>query len=406
MLTRVIQVLIAGIILTTVGTASYFGGVEHGRRAAAQPIAGPPALQGQPSQEESDVFRVFWEAWNLVDREFYNQQSIDHTKMTYGAIKGMLETLDDPYTNFANPVHGQVTEEDMRGSFDGIGVVVEVKDKKLTVVAPQEDSPGARAGIKPGDIIVKVDGQDTEKLNLLEAVALIRGPRGSKVTLTIVREGEPAPLEIQVTRAEIKVVNVRTRMLEGDVAYVKLNGFAVPTGQQLADAVRQATSQKPKGLILDLRNNPGGLLNTAVEIAAVFMRDGVVLHEDGRDGSSRSVPVRRGRNTGVATEQPMVVLVNKGSASASEIVAGALQDNGRAILVGEATFGKDTVQNVHDLSDKSSVRITIARWATPKRQEIHQKGLQPDIEVKLTEEDLKNGVDPQLMRAVEYLLGR
>lgn len=406
MLVKAVQILIAAILVTTVGAASYFGGYEAGRRSTT-PVAAPatttPAQEAGNLDADSPYFKVFWEAWHLVDKEFYDRSAVDYTKMTYGAIKGMLESLNDPYTSFATPSHAQITEEDMRGSFDGIGVVVEIKDKKLTVVAPQEGSPGEKAGIKPGDVITAVDGRDVSDLTLLEAVSLIRGPRGTVVRLTIVREGEPSPLELEVTRAEIKIVNVKVKDLGDGVAYVKLNGFAAPTAYELNDAVKRIVSQKPKGLVLDLRNNPGGLLQTSVDVASIFLREGVVLYEDQRDGESIPFNVKRGA---VAADVPLVVLINKGSASASEIVAGALQDNGRAVLVGEQSFGKDTVQNVHELSDKSSVRITIARWATPRRQDIHQKGLKPDIEVKLTEDDVKAGRDPQLDKAVEYLKNR
>ncbi len=405
MLVRVIQALIAAILVTTVGTASYFGGLEAGRRSVslgASPVASAPAAESPASLDENAEFKVFWEAWHLVDKEFYNQQSIDHKKMVYGAIKGMLESLDDPYTSFATPSHAQITEEDMRGSFDGIGVVVEMKDKKLTVVAPQEDTPGEKAGIKPGDVIVAVDGKKTADLTLLEAVAMIRGPRGTKVRLTIVREGQPNPLEIEVTRAEIKTVNVKAKDMGDSIAYVKLNGLAAPSARELSQAVKGVVDKKGKGIVLDLRNNPGGLLQSAVDIASIFMRDGVVLYEDQRDGKSIPFNVKKGA---IAPDIPLVVLINKGSASASEIVAGALQDSERAKLIGEQSFGKDTVQNVHELSDKSSVRITIAHWATPKRQDIHQKGLKPDIEVKYTEDDFKAGRDPQLDKAVEYLKG-
>lgn len=407
MLVRVVQTLIAAIVVTTVGAASYFGGFEAGRNSPTFIVA--PAATNQTAansvpEAEDPQFKVFWEAWQLVDREFYDPQAIDHQKMTYGAIKGMLEALDDQYTSFATPSHAQITDEDLRGSFDGIGVVVEMRDKKLTVVAPQEGTPGEKAGIKPGDVIVAVDGKDTINLSLLEAVSLIRGPRGTTVKLSIVRDGEPVPLDIAVTRSEIKIVNVKVKDLGDGVAYVKLGGFAAPTGRELSQAIRRIVDQKAKGLIFDLRNNPGGLLQTSVDVASIFMRDGVVLYEETRTGDSLPFDVKRG--AAVAPDIPMVVLINKGSASASEIVAGALQDNGRAVLVGENSFGKDLVQNVHELSDKSSVRITIARWATPNRQQIHEKGLTPDFAVEMTEDDVKAGRDPQLDKAIETLKSR
>ncbi|MBI4318626.1 MAG: S41 family peptidase [Chloroflexi bacterium] len=403
MLTKVIQVLIGAILITAVGAASYFGGWEQGRRATSPATASAAMPSGTSAAEIGDAFNVFWEAWSLVEKEFYKPDAVDAKKMTYGAVKGMLEALGDPYTSFATPAHAQINDEDIRGSFDGIGVVVEMRDKRLTVVAPQEDGPGAKAGVKPGDIIVRVDDKEITNMTLLEAVSLIRGPRGTKVRLTIIRTDERAPIVIEVTRAQIRVVNVRTKNLEDGIAYVKLNGFAATTSRELAQTLRQIVDQKPKALIFDLRNNPGGLLSTSVDIASLFLREGVILYEEHRDGSSTPFYARR---NAVAPDVPMIILVNKGSASASEIVAGALQDHGRAILIGEPTFGKDSIQNVHELSDKSSVRITIARYSTPKRQDFHEKGLQPDIEIKLTEDDLKNDRDPQLQRAIEFLQGR
>ncbi|MCL5961360.1 MAG: S41 family peptidase [Chloroflexi bacterium] len=399
MLMRAIKLTVVAFLLAGVASTSYFAGLENGRKSASAsvsvPVSANQTQEGQPSE-----FGVFWEAWQLVNKEYLNSSAIDSTKMTYGAVKGMIEALDDPYTSFATPQHAAINEADMKGSFDGIGVEVELRDNKLTVVSPLDESPGAKAGIKPGDVIAKVDDKKTADLSLLEAVSLIRGPRGSTVTLTIIREGESDPLIIQVVRAEIKSVRVRSRMLDGGIAYVKLNGFATPSAGDLSQAVKTLMQQKPKGLILDLRNNPGGLLYSAVDVASIFLREGVVLHEESRDGSSTPFKVKKGA---IAADVPMAVLINKGSASASEIVAGALQDSGRAVLIGENSFGKDTVQNVHELSDKSSLRITIARWRTPNKQEIHEVGLRPDIEVKYTVEDMQAGLDTQLDKAEEYL---
>ena len=398
MLVRAMKMVVVAFLVVGVGTASYFGGYESGRNSSVPTISvsAPAPKDGEPFQ-----FGVFWEAWQLVQKEYYRDSAVDPTKLTYGAIKGMIDALGDPYSSFATPEHAKINEEDMRGSFDGIGVVVELRDKKLTVVAPSaDDSPGAKAGIKPGDVIVKVDDRETANMTLLEAVSFIRGPRGTKVRLTIVREGEAEPLVIEIVRQEIKSVLVRSNLLEGGIGYVKMNGFASPTAAELTQAVKKLMQQNPKALILDLRDNPGGLLYTAVDVASIFLREGVVLYEEARDGTTTPLNVKKGA---IAPDIPMVVLINKGSASASEIVAGALQDHGRAILVGENSFGKDTVQNVHELSDKSSVRITIARWLTPKKQEIHEVGLAPDIKVELTAEHMKAGQDPQLDAAVEYL---
>ncbi|MGQ9676932.1 MAG: S41 family peptidase [Chloroflexota bacterium] len=393
---RFLRVIVAALVIAAFGGGSYAAGYYSALQVAGPTAPATPAVVAdQPEQ-----FKLFWEAWNLVQKDFYKPDALDPTELTYGAIRGMLSSLKDDHTGFASPSLSQVADEDIRGSFDGIGVSVEMRDGLITVVAPIEGSPGEAAGIKPGDVIIKVDGRETASLTLLEAVALIRGPRGTTVELTIMRPGELHPLILRVTRAEIKVETVKTKMLDGNIGYVKITSFSEPTANLLADKLKPLMDQKPVGLILDLRNNPGGLLDASVDVASQFMSDGVVLYQRDRQNEKKPHPVKKG---GLATNIPMVVLINKGSASASEITAGALQDSGRAKLIGEPSFGKDTVQNVHHLSDKSTVRITVSQWLTPKEQDIHEKGLQPDIVVPLTEEDYLAQRDPQLERAQEYL---
>lgn len=386
-----------------VGSGAYVAGYSHGQRGASVAVGATPVASPTPTGGIQSRFEVFWEAWRIVEGEFYDQSAVSYEKITYGAIRGMLESLGDPHTGFANPTIARISDEDMRGTFDGIGVQVEMKEGKLTVVAPMEGTPGEKAGIRPGDVIAMVDETDTAQLSLMEAVGRIRGPRGTAVKLTIRREGVAEPIVVEVVRAEIRPVNVRARMLDGSVGYVKLNSFTENAGQDVRGAIRDLLGQRPKALILDLRNNPGGLLEASVDVTSQFLADGVVLYEQRRGSGQVPIRVKKG---GVATDLPLAVLVNKGSASASEIVAGALQDHGRAVIVGENTFGKDSVQNIHRLSDESSLRVTFARWYTPKRQEIRQKGLTPDLVVPLSEEDSRSGADPQLDRARESLLGR
>lgn len=396
---RYVRVLIAAVLLGIVIGGSYTAGYLSGTRTYSATLL-PPALSSATSTDKAEQFKVFWEAWDLVEKEFYDRTAVNATEMTYGAIAGMLASLKDPHTAFASPSISSITDEDMKGSFDGIGVNVEMKDGLVTVVTPIEGSPGEAAGIKPGDVIVKVDGRDTTTLPLLEVVALIRGPRDSVVELTLIRAGEPEPLVIRVKRAEIVVESVMAKMLDHDIAYVKLTSFAEPTADLLAKRLNELMAANPKGLILDLRNNPGGLLDAAVDVTSQFISEGVVLYQQSRDTEKMPHYAKSG---GVATSIPMAVLINKGSASASEITAGALQDVGRAKLIGEPSFGKDTVQNVHRLSDNSTVRVTISKWLTPKEQPIHDTGLRPDIVVPLTEEDYEARRDPQLDRAVEYV---
>ena len=391
------------VVLAFVGAGSYYAGYASGQ---GRPVPLPSVSTTPPSSPTLGLqsqFELFWEVWRIVDGEYYDRSALDHEQLTYGAIRGMLEVLRDPHTAFADPAVARISDEDMRGSFEGVGIQVEMKDGRLTVVAPLEGTPGHQAGIRPGDVILRVDDTDVTQLSLMEAVARIRGPRGTTVRLTMGRDGVSEPLVFEIVRAEIRPVNVRTRMLEGDIGYVKLNAFTTPAGQEVREALSDLLRQRPRALILDVRNNPGGLLQSAVDVCSLFLKEGVVLYEQRRDAEDIPHEVRPRMHV---TDLPMVVLVNGGSASASEIVAGALQDMGRATVIGERTFGKDSVQNVHRLSNGASLRVTFARWYTPKRQDVHEKGLVPDIVVRPAEEDIRAQRDPQLERAIAHLLGR
>ncbi len=380
--------LILLVALFAVSTGSYYAGLQQ--VLGGREIAPDPEIQSE--------FKIFWEAWELVESEYVDESTVDQREMTYGAIKGMLSSLEDANTRFSDPVDAVHVEEHIRGSFEGIGVRVEMRNGHLTVVAPLEDSPGEKAGLRGGDIISKVDGTDIGSLSLGESVRLIRGPRGTKVVLTIVRAGQP-PFDVEIERAEIKLRSVRGEML-GDIAYLKINNFNATSPDQLTSTMQELLAQEPVGLILDLRNNPGGLLSSAVHVTSQFLSGGVVLREERRDADPQVFAVQSG---GIATEIPMVVLVNSGSASASEIVAGALQDTGRAVLIGEKTYGKGTVQTLNRLSDGSILHLTIARWSTPDDRLIEKVGLEPDIAIELTDDDRASDRDPQLERAKQHL---
>ena len=403
---RPLRLLSAIIIVMAIGASSFAGGYVVGRDAPASggvlssSAEGPQSTAVAPPEAADRSFTVLEEAWRLIWQEYYKRTDVDPNKLSYGAIEGLVSSLGDPHTAFSTPQQARVDEDDLRGKFEGIGVTVEMREGKLTVVSPLADSPGARAGILPGDVIIQVDGRDIAGMDMLDAVALIRGPRGTTVKLTIMRGDEKTPRNFEVVREEIKLVSVQAKMLDGAIAYVSISSFGANTNSELVGELRSLLAQKPQGLVLDLRNNPGGLLDASVDVASQFLSEGVVLYEQ-RGGSERQAfEVKEG---GVAREIPMVVLINKGSASASEIVAGALQDHGRAKLVGERSFGKDTVQNVHTLSDQSSLRITVAQWFTPNSQDIHEKGLRPDVEVAVDEKALEEGRDVQLERAVQVV---
>ena len=381
------------LLVVMIAGASYFAG--FGTYWFISQFQAPP----MPAVSEPQQFKVFWEVWDIVEREFYGELPT-FQEMTYSAIRGMLGSLGDPNTVFIEPQLHELEETDLRGSFEGIGAVVTMEDGRLFVVFPIEGQPAVKAGIKAGDEIIKVDDKEIAGLSLAEAVLLIRGPRGTKVQLTVLREGEPEPLIFEVIRDRIETPTIAWKLLEEGIGYVRLSLLGERTKAELIQALRELEAEGMTALVLDLRNNPGGTLTASVEVASQFLKEGIVLYERDSEGHEQAFSVQRG---GLATEIPLVVLVNEGSASAAEIVAGAIQDHGRGVLIGERTFGKGFVQHAHELSDGSGLHVTVAIWLTPNRREIGDKGLLPDIVVPLTREDIAKGKDPQLDRALEYL---
>ncbi len=364
--------------------------------------ATPPA-PGQPLPQEEEVrqaFDIFWEAWQIVEREYYGELP-DPQQVTYGAIRGALQTLGDDYTSFIEPQIAHILREDASGTFEGIGALVRMNEHdRLEIVRPFEGQPADKAGLLPGDVIVAVDGVSIIGKGIYEAIGLIRGPEGTQVTLTIERPGQEGSFDVTITRARIQIPIVETRMIGEDIAYIRLAEFSAQATQQLRAGLITLLRGNPRGLILDLRDNPGGFLREAVDVADEFLPEGVILIERSSDGKTETY---RSTDAGLAQDIPLVVLINAGSASASEIVAGAIQDRGRGILVGEKTFGKGSVQLSHQLSDGSELRVTVARWFTPNDRAIHGVGLEPDVPVEITREDMTAGRDPQLDRAVELL---
>ncbi|MBN1659566.1 MAG: S41 family peptidase [Anaerolineae bacterium] len=346
------------------------------------------------------AFDLFWEAWELIQRDYYGDLPTEE-EMAYGAIRGAINTLGDPFTAFIEPDAAAINREDDTGSFEGIGAYVTMDEGRLMIVSTFKGQPAEEAGLRRGDIVMQVDDVVIENMNIYEAISLIRGPAGTMVRLLVFREGEE-PFEVEIVRASIDVPVVEYEMREDGIAYVQLLDFSTDASEKLADAVEEMLEQNPTGLVLDLRGNPGGWLNEAVLTTGLFLpRDSMALIERFKDGTERPYTTP---NRPVTTDLPMVVLVDGGSASASEIVAGALQDLGRAVLIGEQTFGKGSVQWPHELSNGAELRVTVARWFTPNDRAIHGEGLAPDVVVELTEDDFEAGLDPQLDRAVEYLL--
>jgi carboxyl-terminal processing protease len=368
------------------------------------PVSAPASTTAQPTavprnSTEAD-FAVFWEAWGFIKSEFIGKVP-DDTAMTYAAISGVVNTLGDTHTHFDEPLAAAMLQSDLNGSFEGIGATVEQKSGQIIIVAPIKGSPAEAAGVKPGDIIVKIDGQSTDNMNLNEAILHIRGPKGSKVTLTIVRLGASGPLDITITRDTISVSVVSQRMLDNNIAYLQLSEFSAPSSQAVDQALQTLLKNNPKGLVFDLRGNPGGYLQSAIEIGSEFISNSLILTEQEKNGNRTPHPALPG---GRATKIPVVVLIDKGTASASEILAGAIRDNKRGILIGEKSYGKGSVQVSDALSDKSHLTITIRHWLTPNGTDIDGAGVEPDFAVPFPEADRKGGRDPQLDRAVQYLL--
>jgi len=352
------------------------------------------------SGEEKNIdFSLFWDVWRRLENSFLDKKTLDSQNMYWGAIKGMVASLNDPYTVFLPPSENKQTKEDLSGEFEGIGVQLGYKDSQLAVVAPLKGTPAEIAGIKAGDLILKIEDKETGGITLPEAVKLIRGPKGTRVKLTLLHDGEKEPYEAIIIRDKIIVPSVELEFVDG-VAHLQLSRFGDKTGEEWEKAVEKILAKKEeiKGVIFDLRNNPGGYLSGAVFIASEFLDKGVVVQQEFASGVRESFSVNR---QGKLTKVKLVVLVNEGSASASEIVAGALQDYGRAKIVGQKTFGKGTIQEAQELKEGAGLHITTARWLLPKGRSIDEKGITPDFEVK---DDPKTEVDEQLKEGIKLLI--
>jgi carboxyl-terminal processing protease len=359
-------------------------------------------VDNQPTQTETDSLALYWEVWHRIEDQFYGQVPTS-TLATYGAIKGSLNTLNDPYTLFIEPEPAAQEKAQLEGQFGGIGAFIQRDEQNRPTLDPMPDQPAEKAGVQKGDILVAIDGVPiAAEMTNDDIVKLIRGEIGTKVTITVERAGAEKPLDITIERAPIETPSAQWRVLEQDpkIGYIQLTSFTERSNKELNKAFQELVEQGAEYYIFDLRSNGGGLLETAVDVASQFLRTGTVLREDRKNEGERVYEVRSG---GKALDQPLVVLVNGGTASASEIVAGALQDYERGTLIGEKTFGKGSVQLIYELSDKSRLHVTVAKWFTPNNNAIDGTGLKPDIEVLVTEEDRANNRDPQLERAIEFL---
>lgn len=350
----------------------------------------------------SDDLGVFWEAWSLIEGKFIGELPTAEQR-TYGAIRGSMEQLGDPYTVFVEPVARDAERESLRGTFGGIGAyITRPEDGGDVLLEPIPGNPAEAAGMLTGDVLVAVDGTTvTPDMTVEEIVDMIKGEKGTAVVLTVIHPDTTEPVDLEIVRDDILIPSVAYRLLEeAPIGYIQLTRFSGESANEVAEAIEDLQGQGAESILLDLRHNGGGLLNAAVDIADLFLDGGAVLYQRSKDEGER---VFEASADTLAPDMPVVILVDGGTASASEILAGALQDRGRGTLIGSKTFGKGSVQLVYELSDGSSVHVTSARWFTPERNQIDGQGLEPDIAVEVTQEAIDNGRDEVLTRAIDYL---
>ncbi len=400
--------LAAGVFLIVVFSGGFAAGYLVKENVPADFLSAPTAPTPAPEMTDATpdeldtLFAPFWESWQIV-HEDYVDQPVDDLELMQGAIRGMLDSLGDQHTSYMDPHEFTQANSSMEGEYDGIGAWVDSTGDYLAIVSPMPGSPAEEAGLKPGDLVVAIDGEDMTGIDGDLVIKKVLGPAGTVVELTIHREGEMEPLIFEVTRAHITIPSVEGELLEGNVGYVHIFTFGANTTSELRATLEDLIDQDAEGFVVDFRNNGGGYLTTAIEVASEFLpEDEVVLYERYGDGRLDTHLATKG---GLATDIPIILLINEGSASASEVVAGAIQDLGRGELVGMTSFGKGSVQNWVPLNnDQGAVRVTVAKWLTPAERTIHEVGLTPDVEVERTDEDFEAERDPQLDKAVELLL--
>jgi len=348
---------------------------------SSEPSTGPPPQLDRDLPAEFDIIA---ETWRMLSDEYVDKDRLDPEKLSQGAVKGMIEALDDPYSAYRDPEAYELELSSLTGKYQGIGAYIGVTDGQLLIIAPIAGSPAEKSGIKPGDKILEINGESSSGMSASEAALRIRGPAGTSVMLLVLHEGETEPVAIVIVRSKIELESVVAEM-RGDIAYIRITQFLVSTGGDLRAALKDVIDEGASGIILDLRNNPGGVLDAAVEVASQFLASGTVVDVVYGEGQRSKLPVRPG---GIATHLPLIVLVNNYSASASEIVAGALQDYARAKVAGSQTFGKGSVQLIRNLSDGSALHLTAARWYTPSGKLIEGAGITPDFLFELDDEEL------------------
>lgn len=395
-----IQFAVIAVIFFLIGFVAGQKKIEFDRKGFIPKIT----VSNQLQQAGQNVdFSLFWEVFNALPQKYFDKSDIEGQKLLYGAIAGMVRSLGDPYTAFFDPKQNESIRADLSGSYEGVGIQIGFNDKKrLAVITPLKSTPAERVGVRPKDLILKISEKETFDLTLPEAVELIRGPAGSKVKLTLQHESEDKPYDVEVERAKISVKSVEVEYKQskkGEIAVLKVTRFGEQTDSEWDSAVGEVAEKDVKGIIVDMRNNPGGLLTSSIHLASEFTR-GTIVKQESADGSVRPLA---SDHEGKFMKTPLVVLTNGGSASAAEIFAGAIKDKGRGKVVGEKTFGKGSVQDAIELPGGSGLHITIAHWLTPDGNSIHEKGIEPDVKVEMTDEDTKQNRDPQLDRALEII---
>lgn len=391
------------IVLIILGT-SFFAGILYGydNRPGAERIVG--ILGKEPAPRFASVdFSLFWDVWSRLEEKYVDNSKLDREKLLYGAVQGLVRSVGDPHTEFMPPPEAKQFQQDIKGSFDGIGAEIGIRKGVLTIVAPLKGNPAEKAGLMAGDKVLKIDDRFTGDLTLDEAVRLIRGEHGTKVRLTIIRDGLEKAKEYTVIRDVIQIQVIETEKKPDGIFVIKLHHFTENGGFEFRKAVREFYENGSKKIILDLRNNPGGFLTVSIDIASWFIKAGeIVARERFGDGSEESY---RSNGYELLEHVPTVILINEGSASASEIVSGALRDLKNTPLIGKKSYGKGSVQQVDDLAKQSSLKITIAKWLTPKGIEIDGKGLEPDITVEIPSDIKEEDIDRDFVmeKAVQVL---
>lgn len=403
--TKTIKIIIISLLIIITFFIGLFVGISNADETESNNTdsSGKVVNQGAKPPEylsKNVNFKLFWQVWDLI-KDKYVEEDVNEVEMFYGAQMGLLSSLGDPYSVFLVPEVSENFSEELKGKFEGIGAEVAIKKDRLTIVAPLPESPAEKAGLRAGDKVLAIDDFDTTGMSLAKAVNLIRGDKGTEVVLTVIhKEGNQE--KIVVIRDKIQYASVKYKLLENDtIGYIQVSHFNEDTEELFNQAVNDLTNKNINSIILDLRNNPGGFLTTAISMANNWIEDGIIVKEKSRDASKNKSFSASGQAK--FKDKKTVVLVNGGSASASEIVSGALQDYGLATILGETTFGKGSVQDLTELSDGSSVKLTIAKWYTPNDRSINLEGIVPDIEIELTAEDYNNDRDPQLEKAIEIL---